>query len=95
MLTVLMKDIFVFSCGILIGVAFAFEVFQNQLQKEINYHNYRCHQHHILRHYCQDPCTAGRIYKYHKNSAIRSYITKYGWEKNNEIPNTNRPPRKR
>ncbi len=65
MLTVLMKDIFVFSCGILIGVAFAFEVFQNQLQKEINYHYFR------------------------------SYITKYGWEKNNEIPNTNRPPRKR
>lgn len=65
MLTVLMNYIFVLACGIFIGVLISFEVFQNQLQKEINYHYFR------------------------------SYITKYGWVKNNEIPNTNRPPRKR
>lgn len=36
MLIVLMNYLFVLACGIFIGVAFAFEVFQNQLQKAIN-----------------------------------------------------------
>lgn len=65
MLTVLMKDIFVLACGILIGVAFAFEVFQNQLEKEIN------------------------------NYYLCKYLSECDWSKDNEIPNTNRPPRKR
>ncbi|MBQ2635359.1 MAG: hypothetical protein IJG09_01460 [Methanobrevibacter sp.] len=38
MLTVLMNYLFVFSIGIFIGTLCAFEVFQNQLQKEINTH---------------------------------------------------------
>jgi len=38
MLTVLMNYIFVFSIGIFIGTLLAFEIFQNQLQKEIDTH---------------------------------------------------------